>query len=186
MKNIYDCCPVLENADFRLRLLEKADAEALFAVYNDKNAVPFFNADSCNGGFYFTEMQTMTDCIAAWLREYDNHGFVRMSIVDKAKNEVVGTIEAYHRDRNDFFTNACLLRIDVRSDYEKAEVIESIISLIDPLFFEAFDCDKIVTKAFPEGKERLSALSKCGYAVSDEELFGFDSKYYKDYAVRLK
>jgi len=53
--NIYKNCPVLENEDFTIRLFQKKDCDDLLKVYSDKNALPFFNSDNCDGdNFYYS------------------------------------------------------------------------------------------------------------------------------------
>ena len=49
MVSPYDKCPILENENYMLRLVEAADAPDLLRVYSDDKAVPFFNGDNCNG-----------------------------------------------------------------------------------------------------------------------------------------
>lgn len=71
--NVYEKCPVLENDRFKLRLIEMEDANDLLKVYSDKNALPFFNSDNCNGSnFYNTTIEGMKEAIKFWLWEYGN------------------------------------------------------------------------------------------------------------------
>lgn len=52
--NIYESFPVLESEAFLLRLAEPEDCDDLLRVYSDKNALPFFNSDNCDGdNFYY-------------------------------------------------------------------------------------------------------------------------------------
>ena len=45
MVNPYEKCPVYENENYLLRLVETSDAPDLLLVYSDEKAVPFFNSD---------------------------------------------------------------------------------------------------------------------------------------------
>lgn len=186
MNDVYEMCPEFENEQYHIRLLSKEDAADLLNVYSDEKAVSLCNSDNCSGGFYFTTIDVMCDVIKWWLEEYTNHGFVRFSIVDKYIDKVIGTIELFHRDAKDYFTNCGLLRLDIRSDYEKPDIIENILSLIVSETFELFDCDKIATKAKTEAVERRSALSKMGFSLSEEKLIGHDGTEYGDYFVLCK
>lgn len=47
--NIYESFSVLESEAFLLRLAEPEDCDDLLRVYSDKNALPFFNSDNCDG-----------------------------------------------------------------------------------------------------------------------------------------
>lgn len=111
---------------------------------------------------------------------------MRWSVVDQAKGKAVGTIEGFHRDAKDCFTNCCLLRLDLRSDYEKSEEIASVLSLIVPASFVLFDCDKVATKAVPAAGERIRALGEMGFVLSDEKLTGDDGTRYDRYFVLKK
>ncbi len=96
MLNPYENCPVFENENFCLRLIDTADAQDLFLVYSDEKAVPYFNSDNCNGDtFHYTLLEHMQGAIAAWQQEYSNHGFVRWTILDKKAQRAVGTIELF-------------------------------------------------------------------------------------------
>ena len=90
------------------------------------------------------------------------------------------------RTADDYFTDCGLLRLDLRSDYEKAEKIADVLSLIVPPSFEIFGCNKIATKAFPASEERLKALSSCGFTKTQNKLIGQDGTEYGNYAVLEK
>ena len=118
--NIYESCPVLENEKFILRLFQNEDCDDLLKVYSDKNALPFFNSDNCDGdNFYYDTRERMTEFIGFWNMAYENGWFVRLSIVDKTVSAVVGTVELCLRVSEDEFNNMGILRVDVRSDYEQ-------------------------------------------------------------------
>lgn len=187
MSNVYEICPQFENEKYLLRLVNEDDCRDLLKVYSDKKAVPFFNSDNCGGDdFYYTTESRMEEAIKYWLWEYSRQGFVRWSIIDKGINEAIGTIELFRRDSNDYFTNCGLLRLDLRSDYENTKEIENILSLIIEPTFELFDCDKIATKAIPEAKERIMALSNMEFSLSNKILIGHEGAEYQDYFINKK
>ncbi|MBR4049934.1 MAG: GNAT family N-acetyltransferase [Clostridia bacterium] len=182
--DVYKRCPSFENERFLLRFAELSDCDDLLKVYSDKKAVPFFNSDNCGGDdFYYTTTQRMTEAIKYWLWEYGRKGFVRWAIVDKSSDKVIGTIELFRRTADDFFTDCGLLRLDLRSDYEKSDIIENILSLITPPTFTLFNCDKIATKSVEVAEERRKALVNCGFSLSFEKLIGHDGTLYSDYYV---
>lgn len=187
MQNVYENCPVFENENFKLRLIQKEDAGDLLKVYCDKKAVPFFNSDNCHGAdFYFTTMEEMEGTIKGWLMEYENKGFVRWSLIDKAAGEVVGTIELFHRKAKDYF-NACgILRLDLRSDYEEKDAIAQILEIITEPAFKLFECSMVATKAVPAAEKRRAALTDMGYDLTEEKLIGHDGSEYGDYWVCRK
>lgn len=186
MQSVYESCPVLENERFRLRLICEEDAKDLLKVYSDEKAVPIFNSDNCHNSFYITTLEAMKKTIYYWLLEYAGKGFVRWSVVDKAGDEVVGTIELFHRQSQDFFNDCGLLRLDLRSDYEKKEPIMQIFTLITDAAYELFDCTMIATKAAAAARERRIALAEMGYSLTEEKLVAPDGKEYTDYWIRKK
>lgn len=186
MKNIYEECPILENDRFLLRKIEEKDVKELVKVYGDKNALPFFNSDNCHGdNFYMPTEEIMKKAIEFWNREYDRRGFVRFSIIDKKINEAIGTIELFNRKSEDYFNNCGLLRLDLRSDYEREDIIFNILSFITKRVYELFDCNMVATKARNYAIERIAALNKAGYVKSEEKLVGTDGTQYGDYYATI-
>lgn len=187
MQNVYETCPVLENEKFMLRLIQKEDARELLKVYSDEKAVPFFNSDNCHGAdFHFTTMEEMEGTVKGWLLEYENRGFVRWTVIDKAAGEAIGTIELFHRNGKDYFNDCGILRLDLRSDYEKKDTVMQILGIITEPAFELFECSMIATKAISAARERRDALKEMGYFLTEEKLIGHDGSEYGDYWVRRK
>ena len=183
--NVYKSCPTFENERYMLRLTTLADEADLLKVYSDKKAVPLFNSDNCHGDdFHYTTRERMRQACEFWQTAYENGWFVRWSVIDKTTNEAIGTIEEFHRDADDYYTNCGLLRLDLRSNYEQADEIVSILSLIVEPSFDMFGCDKVATKAAPIAAERIKALTSLGLKPSDEPLIGHDgTKYYHYYVL---
>lgn len=184
MLAVYKNCPKYENETYILRMICKEDKKDLLKVYSDKKAVPFFNCDNCGGDdFHYTTEKRMEQAIEYWLWEYDRQGFVRWTIVSKTTNEAIGTIELFHRDANDYFTNCGLLRLDIRSDYERSSEIIKILKIILEPAYTLFHCDKIATKAIATATERRVALESLGFEPSSEKLIGHDGTAYDSYFV---
>ena len=60
MSSVYEKCPAVENDKFLLRFANKDDASDLLKVYSDKQALPFFNSDNCDGdNFYYPTIESM-------------------------------------------------------------------------------------------------------------------------------
>lgn len=170
-----------------MRMVCQEDKMDLLKVYSDKRAVPFFNSDNCGGDdFYYTTESRMEQAIDYWLFEYNREGFVRWTIVSKATDEAIGTIELFRRDADDYFTNCGLLRLDIRSDYEMTSEIIKILRLIMEPAYSLFHCDKIATKALPSAAERIVALENLGFIRSEEKLIGHDGTKYDSYFVLRK
>lgn len=183
--NIYEAIPVLENERFILRSVEMEDCDDLLRVYSDKNALPFFNSDNCDGdNFYYATKERMQEALDFWKMSYENGWFARLSIIDKSVSSVIGTIELCLRVSEDAFNNMGILRIDVRSDYEKASTLYDIIALIIPQISELLGCDGILTKAPIYAVERIEALQKAGFAKSDHLLIGKTGFAYDGYWTR--
>lgn len=182
--NVYETSPQYGNGKFTLRLTDINDADDLLKVYGDIKAVPFFNGDNCHGDdFYYTTKERMIQALNFWQEAYEKGWFVRLTVWDNECGAAVGTIEEFRRDADDYFTDCGLLRLDLRSDYETCDVIQSILSLIVEPSFEMFGCSKIATKAFPNAAQRIKALESFGFVKTDEPLIGHDGTKYYDYCV---
>ncbi len=180
--NIYEKCDVLESEKFLLRLVEKEDGDDLLKVYSDKNALPFFNSDNCDGdNFYYATKERMAEALDFWKLSYDNGWFARLSIVDKLASDVVGTVELCLRVSEDEFNNMGILRIDVRSDYEKEMMLYEIMALIIPHISEMLGCDGILTKVPIYAVERMKAVQKAGFTKSAHLLIGKTGYAYDGY-----
>lgn len=180
--NIYENCPVLENGKFLLRLTEKDDLKDLLKVYSDKNALPFFNSDNCDGdNFYYETEERMAEALEFWKFSYENGWFVRLSILDTSIPSVVGTVELCLRASEDAFNDMGILRVDVRSDYEREDALYDIVSLIAPRMGEMLGCRGVLTKAPLYAVERIKALQKAGFTKSAQLLMGKTGYAYDGY-----
>lgn len=186
--NPYEKCPVFENENYLLRLIEPTDTQDLLRVYSDEKAVPLFNGDNCNGDdFHYTTLERMQEAVNFWCQAHHEGWFIRWVIVDKHGNTPVGTIELFNREADDYFNNCALLRLDLRSDYEQTDRIYEILSLIVPQTYDMFGSQMAATKVPPFAAERKAAVVKLGFTLSEEALVGGDDgKEYKDYYVLLK
>ncbi|MCM1267954.1 MAG: hypothetical protein NC302_08625 [Bacteroidales bacterium] len=180
--SIYETCPILESKNFLVRLFERADRDDLLKVYSDKNALPFFNSDNCDGdNFYYATKERMEEALDFWKMSYENGWFARLSIVEKERSTVIGTVELCLRVSEDAFDHMGILRVDVRSDYEREEVLFEIISLIVPHLLELLGCNGVLTKAPIYAVERIKAIQKAGFTKSDHFLIGKNGYAYDGY-----
>ena len=175
-------CPALESEKFLFRLLQDEDCDDLLKVYSDKNALPFFNSDNCNGdNFYYATKERMSEAINFWKTAYDNGWFTRLAIVDKSVSAVIGTMELCLRVSEDAFNQMGILRVDVRSDYESEDSLYDIFSFITPKLEEMLGCQGVLTKAPIYAVERISAIQKAGYTKSEHLLIGGNGYAYDGY-----
>lgn len=180
--SIYEMCPVLESGNFLVRLTKGEDCDELLKVYSDKNAVPFFNSDNCDGdNFYYPTKERMAEAVSFWNAAYENGWFARLSIVDKAASEIIGTVELCLRVSDDEFNNMGILRVDVRSDYEKEDALFEIITLVTPCIPELLGCNGILTKAPAYAIERAKAVYRAGFSKSEHLLVGKAGYAYDGY-----
>ncbi len=181
-KNPYIDYPVFGNERFYIRQIEDEDSNDLLRVYSDKESLKYFNSDNCNGDdFHYSTIKQMKNTIDFWEYAYQNKSFVRWAIYDKKTKTVIGTIEQFHRNSNDYFNDCSMLRLDLRSDYEKEDVIIDILRLITPSSFNLFECEKIITKSFVGNIERENALNEVGFKESKEALIGHNNEKYYGY-----
>ena len=180
--DLYKDCPTLESQRFLLRFVEEIDCPDLFEVYSDKNALPFFNSDNCDGdNFYYDTPERMRSAIEFWRQSYENRWFVRWSIIDRTAQKAVGTVEVCQRASDDAFNGAGILRIDVGSSYEEKENLAGIGALILPTVFEGLGCGIVITKAPIYAVERIRAVQQLGFVKSEHLLAGKTGYLYDGY-----
>ena len=180
--NIYETCPTFGSEKFIIRLFKDEDRDDLLKVYSDKNALPFFNSDNCDGdNFYYSTKERMAEAMAFWHMSYENGWFARLSIVDRAASEVIGTVELCLRISEDEFNQMGVLRVDVRSDYEKETVLYDIFALVTPKLGEMLGCKGVLTKAPIYAVERIKAIQRAGFTKSEHLLVGKNGYAYDGY-----
>ena len=187
MTDIYENCPTLENDRWLLRLVEEGDAEDLLSVYSDKMALPFFNSDNCHGDiFYYPTAERMARAVKFWIDSYAWRYFVRFTIIDKRTGRAIGTIEMFNRSGSDATGGAGVLRLDVGSAWERADVLSELLGLVIGPFFAWFRVDEILIKGPVYAVERALALEERGFARTDQPLIGEGGRAYGGYwTIRL-
>lgn len=182
LMNIYKKCPTLESEKFIIRLFQDKDCDDLLKVYSDKNALPFFNSDNCDGdNFYYATRERMAEAIKFWHMSYENGWFVRLSIIDKAMSNAIGTAELCVRVSEDEFNSMGILRVDVRSDYEQEDALYDIFALITPNIEKMIGCKGVLTKVPIYAVERIKAIQKVGFTKSEHWLIGKTGYAYDGY-----
>ena len=125
----------------------------------------------------------MSEVIDFWNMAYKNGWFVRLCIIDKSIENVIGTVELCKRVSEDEFNNMGILRVDVRSDYEQELVLYDIFSLISPKTASLMGCKGVITKAPIYAVERIKAIKKVGFVQSENFLIGKTGYAYDGYWI---
>ncbi|ROR23616.1 acetyltransferase (GNAT) family protein [Mobilisporobacter senegalensis] len=176
--DIYQICPEFKKGQITLRQTETQDAEELLNCYSDEAAVPLFNSDNCHGDdFYYTTLERMKQAIDFWDFSYKNRYFVRWTIIINDTEEIIGTIEMFHRIAEDEFNHFGILRIDLQSRFEKQEIINDILEIVNENLYQAFEVNSILTKAIPLAGERIQSLLNNGYSPMNKRFMGYDDYY---------
>ena len=123
----------------------------------------------------------MQEALGFWRTSYENRWFARLSIVDKTTLGVIGTVELCLRVSEDEFDHMGILRVDVRSDYEKEEFLYSIVTLTAPRLPELLGCSGVITKAPIYAVERIEAVQKAGFTKAENFLIGKTGYAYDGY-----
>ena len=180
-ENPYERCPIYESKRFILRLVAENDTEDLLECYSDPISGEFFNSDNCTSDFIYKSLGEMSSCIKFWICEYKNQGYVRFSIVDKARSKAIGTIEIFaKKEAFQDIGKVGVLRIDLASRYEKVQVISELLNTIEDNFYYDFEVKNIITKAVPEAKQRVAALKNSGYRELESNIIvPFDCYFLK-------
>jgi [ribosomal protein S5]-alanine N-acetyltransferase len=178
MMGVYEVCPNYKNSYITLRQTNLSDVEELLKCYSDKKSVPLFNSDNCHGDdFYYTSQERMKQAIELWIDSYSKCHFVRWTIILNHTNEIIGTIEMFHRIADDDFNHYGLLRIDLISIYENQKVIDAILQISNKWFYDLFNVKSILTKGFPTAKERIASLYNNGYRPLDKKIMIYDNYF---------
>ncbi|MCE5343173.1 MAG: GNAT family N-acetyltransferase [Eubacteriales bacterium] len=178
LSEIYTRQPVLENELVRLRPIVAGDAAALLPCYSDPHAVPFFNADNCNGDdFHYTTLARMEQAITFWQESYQTRQFVRWTVEDQALGEVIGTVEMFHSGGEEFGGPWGILRIDLQSRYETRAFLYAVVALCLRHFYDDFEVERILLKAVPRATERRAALEAAGFTPLSAGPHGYPHYY---------
>ena len=159
--NPYAKCPEFETEHFHLRQVRVDDAEELLCFYGDLSAGMFFGNKMANSIFAsrYATLEEMQKCICVWLNEYRNKYYIRFSVIDKATEKAIGTIEVFdNAGKNDSY-----LHIDLSAPYETQLYISELLTLADAELFRIFDIKNLLIQAVPSAKERIAALLAYGY-----------------------
>lgn len=172
---VYEVCPMYKKNMITLRQTRMDDAVELLKCYSDEKAVPFFNSDNCHGDdFHYSTLERMKQAIEFWDFSYKNKYFVRWTVL--FENNIIGTVEMFHRIADDEFNHYGILRIDLQSKYEIKLVLDDILEIAKH-FYEAFNVNVILTKAIPKATERIASLSHNGYKPLNRKLMIYDDYY---------
>ena len=94
MDKLFEINPKIENSRYRIRLVRKKDLIELLEIYSNKENLKFINVDDCNGeDFYFPSIEMLEKKYEFWKYAYKKKWFIRMSIISKNDNRIIGTIE---------------------------------------------------------------------------------------------
>jgi len=162
MENPYVRCPVFETDHFILRLIRPDDTEELLRCYSDPQAQKIFNADNCTGDFHMHTAAEMGECVAAWIRAYEQEEYVRFAIVAKALDKAVGTVEMFGMV-GVYQSPVGILRLDICSEYERKAFLDELFALCVNEFFPLFGVEQILHKTVPAADERVQVLEKYGF-----------------------
>ncbi len=80
----------------------------------------------------------------------------------------------------------CVIRLDVRSDFEKEDVLFELFSLINPGLADMLECTGVITKTPIYAVERTAAVKKAGFVPLDKPLVRDNGKEYYGYWVYMK
>lgn len=178
--NVYETCPVFTTPHFTLRLVRREDAAGLLRVYSDPKAQSCFNADNCTSDFRYTALPEMQSCVDMWVWSYARGDFVRWTILEG--DVPVGTVEMFRRSDDGHGTG--LLRLDLHSRLESANVIAELLGALLPAMHELFQCERILTKALPTMEQRRLALVLHGFVQCPQPLISEGGVEFPHYWAR--
>ena len=154
-----------ETDSFVLRQATQEDAPALLKCYSDPAAVALMNDDNCSRGFLCRTLEDMQAYIGIW----QSAGYARPAVIDKTTGEPVGTLEIFGGE-------AGVLRVDLRADYEREDVLRELYQLAVEKFTKDFPMGALVTKAPPAAAARRQVLAGLGFS-GPEDFRGYPGYY---------
>lgn len=173
--NLFINCPVYEAEQLRFRKVSLEDTQQLFQVYKDPITLAHMNNDNCGGKWPCHSPEVVRAGIQGWEREYDERFYIRWTIVNTLTQECIGTLElAPYPNTTRFFDGQCqsgILRVDVKSDLEKAEIFQAIFKMSIKHMFLDFDLQYILTKCRPEESQRRIGLRLSNYLPLEDKQF---------------
>lgn len=179
--NPFIICPIYETKHFTLRKLEENDCEKLFPCYSDVKAAKFFNGDNCGISFFYDDLKEFKLCVDYWLKAQNIHDFIRFTIIDKAEEELIGTVEICPSNKYSYEGKKVgVLRLDIKSEYETKVYIDELFETLINNLYKDFTVDFLITKAIPEANVRLSTLKENNFAqIINGEVVPFEDYYVK-------
>lgn len=168
--DVFCVCPTYETGRFKIRKLKKGDAEELFTCYSDPEAARFFNGDCCGDDFYYTDRDKFRECVEYWLSRYELQDFVRWSIQDKERGQLIGTIEVcpslkYAVDGR----RMGILRIDLKSEYERLDVLKELMDVLIANVYEDFEVASVIMKIPKYARERQKLIKEYQFVNAKDE-----------------
>lgn len=188
MNKLFESNPKIENSSYRIRLVRKKDLDDLLELYSNTDNIRYINNDDCNGdNFYYQSKEELIEKYTFWKHAYTKKWFIRLSLIDKKENKVIGVIELLKRGGYDSFKDSIVIRLDLISRYEIKDNLVEILVLLENKLRKTCKYSKIAIKAFDEQKERKEALIALNYKLSNRKMIGLeDNKEYKNYYVKRK
>lgn len=181
--NPFDICPVYETESLLLRLVDKPDAEQLFLCYSDPITLSHMNNDNCSGSFRCTSVKIMTEAIQGWRQDFRDRNLIRWSILDKHTGRAIGTAELapvpYVRKFFGPEPTIGILRIDLRSSHEKANIFAEITYLACTAMAADLAVTGLIAKAPPALPALVSALLSVGFQPDTDGKIPFAHYYSK-------
>lgn len=178
--DVFTKCPSYETEHFILRKMEPGDSKDLFLCYSNKEAARYFNGDSCNDDFYYTDYDAFLQCVEYWNSRYEVKDFVRLTIIDKDRKKPVGTVEICPSKKysvDDKWMG--ILRIDILPEYETEHDFEELMREILLHVYTDYQVDSILMKAQDYAVFRRAVLQKLFFVPAKEEC----NISYQDYFI---
>jgi len=182
IENPFVKCPEYETENFLVTQIKMEDAEDLFEVYSDLITRKHMNNDNCGGEWPCDSLEVVQKGIKSWIQEYEDKYYIRWTITQKNSMKHIGTIElAPAPGRLRFFDGICttgILRVDIKSELETAEVFSEIYEMTNTEMIEVFGIEKIITKGNFSETERIRGLENSKYKrLPDNEIIPYPNYY---------
>lgn len=175
----YDEKLVYEANYFKLRLVQETDAVDLLMCYSDTKTALLFNEDYCRSNELYKSEAEMIEVILFWLKSYKNRESIRLAIIDKLSEKVIGTIGITSMDRTKGFEDTQgLLMLDIYSAFERPTYIKDLLDTIHRHVYEDFGVSELLIKIPEQGRLRKTIATHMDYQPYDREGYTPKQCYY--------
>lgn len=147
--------PILQTARLHLREILDSDAEILFTIYGNTNAMQFFGSDPITK---IEEAQKLVEVFRSW-RSLPNPG-VRWGIEHSKDKKLIGTCGLFKWNRN---WKSCTIGYELAPEYWGKGLMNEALPLIIQWGLKEMQLNRIEAQIHPQNKPSIKLIERLGF-----------------------